>query len=67
MTAPSTSDGAGVTHIDEVEVEAGASADLKVKLEKGNYVMICNIDTPTPHYMQGHARRIHCQLGCTLA
>jgi uncharacterized cupredoxin-like copper-binding protein len=46
-------EGTGVTHIDEVEVEAGASADLKVNLEKGNYVMICNIDTPTPHYMQG--------------
>lgn len=46
-------EGAGVTHVDEVEVEAGASADLKVKLEKGNYVMICNILTPSPHYMQG--------------
>ncbi|HEY5981836.1 MAG TPA: hypothetical protein VIU38_00060 [Anaerolineales bacterium] len=46
-------EGAGVTHIDEVEVEAGASADLKVTLQPGKYVMICNMDTPTPHYKQG--------------
>jgi len=46
-------EGAGVTHVDEVEVEAGQSADLKVNLPAGNYVMICNIDTPTPHYGQG--------------
>jgi uncharacterized cupredoxin-like copper-binding protein len=46
-------EGQGVTHIDEIELESGQSGDLSVKLEKGNYVMICNIDTPTPHYMQG--------------
>jgi uncharacterized cupredoxin-like copper-binding protein len=46
-------DGEGVTHVDEVEVESGASSDLKVNLQPGNYVMICNIDTPTPHYGQG--------------
>ncbi|MFN2120077.1 MAG: hypothetical protein ACK2T0_06775 [Anaerolineales bacterium] len=46
-------EGTGVTHVDEVEVEAGQASDLKVNLPAGNYVMICNIDTPTPHYMQG--------------
>ena len=45
-------EGTGVTHIDEVEVEMGQSADLKVKLDKGNYVMICNI-AENHHYMQG--------------
>jgi uncharacterized cupredoxin-like copper-binding protein len=45
-------EGTGVTHVDEVEVEAGATADLKVTLEKGNYVMICNI-SENHHYMQG--------------
>ena len=46
-------EGEGVTHVDEVEVEASQSADLKVNLPAGNYVMICNIDTPTPHYGEG--------------
>ncbi|HET6845443.1 MAG TPA: hypothetical protein VFH29_01330 [Anaerolineales bacterium] len=44
--------GAGITHVDEVEVQVGESADLKVKLEKGNYVMICNV-AENHHYMQG--------------
>lgn len=47
-------EGAGVTHIDEVEVEAGQSADLTVNLAPGNYVMICNInDNNEQHYMNG--------------
>lgn len=46
--------GAGVTHIDEVEVEAGQSADLAVNLTPGNYVLICNInDNNEMHYMHG--------------
>jgi len=47
-------EGAGVTHIDEVEVEAGKSADLTVNLEAGNYVLICNInDNDEQHYAHG--------------
>ena len=47
-------EGAGVTHIDEVELEVGQSADLTVNLEPGNYVMICNInDNNEMHYMHG--------------
>jgi uncharacterized cupredoxin-like copper-binding protein len=47
-------EGAGVTHIDEVEVEAGKSADLTVKLDPGNYVIVCNInDNNQQHYMHG--------------
>jgi len=47
-------EGAGVTHIDEVEVEVGQSADLAVNLEPGNYVMICNInDNNEMHYQHG--------------
>jgi uncharacterized cupredoxin-like copper-binding protein len=47
-------EGAGVTHIDEVEVEAGQSADLAVNLAAGNYVIICNInDNNEMHYMHG--------------
>ena len=47
-------EGAGVTHIDEVEVEVGQSADLAVNLEPGNYVLICNInDNNEQHYMHG--------------
>ena len=46
--------GAGVTHIDEVEVEPGQAADLAVNLEAGNYVMICNInDNNEMHYTHG--------------
>jgi len=47
-------EGAGVTHIDEVEVEMGQSADLAVTLDAGNYVMICNInDNNEMHYAHG--------------
>jgi len=47
-------EGAGVTHIDEVEVEAGQSADLAVNLAPGNYVLICNInDNNEMHYGHG--------------
>ena len=47
-------EGAGVTHIDEVEVEPGQASDLAVNLESGNYVMICNInDNNEQHYMHG--------------
>jgi len=56
LTAEDTVDeeGAGVTHIDEVEVEAGQSADLTVNLEAGKYVLICNInDNNEMHYMHG--------------
>jgi uncharacterized cupredoxin-like copper-binding protein len=56
LTADSAVDeeGAGVTHVDEVEVEPGQAADLAVNLEPGNYVMICNInDNNEQHYMHG--------------
>ena len=47
-------EGAGITHIDEVEVEAGQASDLTVNLEPGNYVMICNInDNNEMHYQHG--------------
>lgn len=47
-------EGAGVTHIDEVEVEPGQAADLAVNLEAGNYVLICNInDNNEMHYGHG--------------
>jgi uncharacterized cupredoxin-like copper-binding protein len=47
-------EGAGVTHIDEVEVEPGQASDLTVNLVPGNYVMICNInDNNEQHYMHG--------------
>lgn len=47
-------EGAGVTHVDEVEVEPGQAADLAVNLESGNYVMICNInDNNEMHYTHG--------------
>jgi uncharacterized cupredoxin-like copper-binding protein len=47
-------EGAGVTHIDEVEVEAGKAEDLTVNLEPGRYVIICNInDKNEQHYMHG--------------
>jgi len=47
-------EGAGVTHIDEVEVEPGEAADLAVNLEPGNYVLICNInDNNEMHYAHG--------------
>ena len=46
-------DGAGVTHIDEVELEPGQSSDLQVNLAAGNYVLICNIDSDEMHYAHG--------------
>jgi uncharacterized cupredoxin-like copper-binding protein len=47
-------EGAGVTHIDEVEVKPGEASDLAVNLAPGNYVMICNInDNNEQHYMHG--------------
>jgi len=47
-------EGAGVTHVDEVEVEAGESKDLTVKLEPGRYVIVCNLnDNNQKHYMHG--------------
>jgi len=47
-------EGAGVTHVDEVEVEVGQSADLPVNLQAGNYVLICNInDNNEQHYQHG--------------
>lgn len=46
-------DGEGVTHIDEVELDPGASQDLTVNLQPGNYVFICNIDSDEMHYSHG--------------
>jgi uncharacterized cupredoxin-like copper-binding protein len=46
-------EGQGVTHIDEVELEPGASQDLTVNLDSGNYVLICNIDSNEMHYAHG--------------
>ena len=46
-------DGAGVTHIDEVELEPGQASDLDVTLDAGNYVFICNIDSDEMHYQHG--------------
>lgn len=47
-------EGAGVTHIDEVEVESGQAADLAVNLPAGRYVIVCNInDNNEMHYAHG--------------
>jgi uncharacterized cupredoxin-like copper-binding protein len=50
-------DGEGMTVIDEVEdVEVGATEDLTVSLDPGNYVLICNIysaDEDEAHYAMG--------------
>ena len=47
-------EGAGITFVDEVEVEPGQSADLAVNLAAGNYVVICNInDNNEMHYGHG--------------
>ena len=44
-------EGDGVTHIDEVEnIEGGGTGTLTVKLDPGNYVLICNLPS---HYKQG--------------
>lgn len=45
--------GAGVTAVDEVEVQPGESQDLTVTLDPGNYVIICNIDSDEMHYQHG--------------
>ncbi len=47
-------EGSGVEAVDEVEdIASGASADLKVNLQPGNYVLICNIPKDGGHYIQG--------------
>jgi len=54
LTAENTVDeeGPGLTHMGEVELEAGRSADLDVTLDPGNYVLLCNInDNNEHHYM----------------
>jgi uncharacterized cupredoxin-like copper-binding protein len=44
----------GIEPIDEVEdIAPGASSDLKVNLQPGNYVLICNISSDGGHYVQG--------------
>jgi uncharacterized cupredoxin-like copper-binding protein len=44
-------EGEGVTHIDEIEdIAVGSTQELKVTLEAGNYVLICNLPA---HYQQG--------------
>lgn len=44
-------DGAGITAVDEVEdIEAGKTANLKVDLPAGHYVLICNLPA---HYTSG--------------
>ena len=47
-------EGQGIEPVDEVEdIASGASADLTVNLQPGNYVLICNIATDGGHYVQG--------------
>jgi uncharacterized cupredoxin-like copper-binding protein len=44
-------EGAGVTHIDEIEdIEAGTTKSLTVTLDAGNFVVLCNLPG---HYKQG--------------
>jgi uncharacterized cupredoxin-like copper-binding protein len=44
-------EGAGVTHIDEIEdIGSGCQASLTVDLDAGNYVLICNLPG---HYAAG--------------
>lgn len=44
----------GIDSVDEVEdIASGASADLKVNLQPGNYVLICNIPKDGGHYVLG--------------
>jgi uncharacterized cupredoxin-like copper-binding protein len=44
-------EGAGVTHIDEIEdIAVGSTQELKVTLAAGKYVLICNLPA---HYQQG--------------
>jgi uncharacterized cupredoxin-like copper-binding protein len=45
---------AGLTLIDEAaDIEPGASTNLTVNLEAGNYVLVCNIDSTQLHYQHG--------------
>ena len=45
---------AGLTLIDEAaDIEPGASKNLTVNLEAGNYVLVCNIDSNEMHYSHG--------------
>jgi len=45
---------AGITLIDEAEdIEPGASTDLTVTLDPGNYVLVCNTDSDELHYQHG--------------
>jgi uncharacterized cupredoxin-like copper-binding protein len=45
---------AGITFIDEAsDIEPGASTDLTVNLEAGNYALVCNIDSTELHYQHG--------------
>lgn len=44
----------GITLIDEAEdIEPGASTDLTVTLDAGNYVLVCNTDSDQMHYQHG--------------
>ena len=44
-------EGTGVEHIDEIEdIAVGSTQELKVTLQAGNYVLICNLPA---HYQQG--------------
>lgn len=45
--------GAGVTAIDEAELQPGEETDLTVNMDAGNYVIICNIDSDEMHYQHG--------------
>jgi uncharacterized cupredoxin-like copper-binding protein len=49
--------GGGMEVVDEIEdMEVGASEDLTVDLDAGNYVLICNIwdeDEQESHYQEG--------------
>lgn len=47
-------EGAGVTHIDEVaDMAVGQVSDLTVKLDRGRYVLVCNLTENSMHYMAG--------------
>ena len=47
-------EGAGVTHIDEVaDMAVGQVSDLTVKLDRGRYVLVCNLTEKSMHYMAG--------------
>lgn len=47
-------EGQGVTHIDELGgIQAGETQTLKVSLQPGKYVAICNLTDPSSHYMAG--------------